>query len=150
MQMSSKNANNSSPSTDSVGIHSTHKGQQRLERRNLLQLLQNGTSEQVVVCSDHQWREEWRAGIFCDTSDCMTHARVDNTHWNGAHAASTSFLNCFATDLATNLRNVVPVAIPHTPPSFSSKAVSVAIVKQCIAFRGTLPHAKSAAVKINN
>ena len=51
---------------------------------------------------------------------------------------STSLLNCFATDLATNLRNVVPVAIPRTPPSFFCRAVSVAIVKQCIALRGTV------------
>ena len=68
-----------------------------------------------------------------------TPARVDSADCNGAHAASTCWLNCIAKVLATNLRNVVPVAMPLTPPSFFCRAVKVARVKQWPTPRGTSP-----------
>ena len=76
------------------------------------QLGQHGATEHVVVRSDAIHGQHGgsrlasvKARITCPTQSVP--ALVEKANWNGAHARSTSLMNCLATLFATNLRNDV-------------------------------------------
>ena len=87
------------------------------------------------------------ARITCTTQSVP--ALVERANWKGAHARSTSLLNCLESVFATNLRNDVPVAIPRTPKSLFSSAVMCACWKALNMTCGTAALEKYAAASVN-
>ena len=93
---------------------------------------------------------EWSASVTAQTA-CPTQStlvQVDNANWNGAQASFTSLQNCRANVFTTNRRNIVPVAIPQTPPSLLFNVVIDANMNEQIIVSSTDALTKSCAAVV--